>query len=198
MRRSKRLMAVAPATVALAIAAAGLGPAVIAQTDSSFDEAGALLANERNTIDVIDAMGDSVVAVNIALRADPSAPFARFIDLDDPIPQGSGSGFLIEHRDDPFLITNYHVVEAALEPATAELVDGAQVTVTFPDSDEPIGVDVVGVNPSFDLALLQAADESELPDAAPLAIADSDELAVGQKTIAIGNPFGLALSLIHI
>ena len=50
----------------------------------------------------------------------------------------------------------------------------------------------MGVNPSFDLALLQAIDESQLPDAAPLVIGDSNALAVGQKTIAIGNPFGLA------
>jgi len=192
MRRSKRLLTVAPVTVALAAAAVGLGPTAIAQTDLAFDEAGALLANERNTIDVIDAMGDSVVAVSIALPVDPSAPFAEFVDTDESIPQGSGSGFLIEYDGDPFLITNYHVVESALEPATVEFLDGAQVTVIFPQSEDPIGVDVVGVNPSFDLALLQAIDASDLPDALPLVIADSNELEVGQKTIAIGNPFGLA------
>ncbi len=192
MRRSKRQFAVASATVVLATAAVGLGPAVLAQDTPAFDETSALLANERNTIDVIDAMGDSVVAVSIALPVDPSAPFAQFVDSDEPIPQGSGSGFLIEYDDDPFLITNYHVVESALEPASAEFVDGAEVTVTFPQSEDAIAVAVVGVNPSFDLALLQALDASQLPDAPPLVIADSSDLAVGQKTIAIGNPFGLA------
>ena len=64
---------------------------------------------------------------------------------------------------------------------------------TFPaDAETDVAVDVVGVNPSFDLALLQAIDESEMPNAEPLAIADSDALEVGQKAIAIGNPFGLA------
>ena len=192
MRRSKRLIAVAPVTVALAAAAVGLGPAAIAQTNPAFDEARALLANERNTIDVIQAMGDSVVAVNIAQRVDPDAPFAEFVDADEALPSGSGSGFLIEYEDDPFLVTNFHVVESALEPFTSDLADGAEVSVTFPDSEEPVNVDVVGVNPSFDLALLQATDESQLPDAEPLVIADSDALEVGQKTIAIGNPFGLA------
>ena len=192
MYRSKRLLAVAPVTVALAAAAVGLGPTAVAQTGLDFDEATALLATERNTIDVISAMGDSVVAVGVALRVDPSGPLAEFVDLDEPVPQGSGSGFLIEYEDEPFLITNYHVVEAALEPTTSEFLDGAEVTVTFPQVDQPIGVDVVGVNPSFDLALLQAIDESQLPDAAPLVIGDSNALAVGQKTIAIGNPFGLA------
>ena len=192
MRRSKRLIAVAPVTVALAAAAVGLGPAAIAQTNPAFDEARALQANERNTIDVIQAMGDSVVAVNIAQRVDPDAPFAEFVDADEALPSGSGSGFLIEYEDDPFLVTNFHVVESALEPFTSDLADGAEVSVTFPDSEEPVSVDVVGVNPSFDLALLQATDESQLPDAEPLVIADSDALEVGQKTIAIGNPFGLA------
>ncbi|MEX1295049.1 MAG: trypsin-like peptidase domain-containing protein [Candidatus Limnocylindrales bacterium] len=192
MRRSKRLIAVAPVAVALAAAAVGFGPAAIAQDTSAFDEASALLASERNTIDVISARGDSVVAVSIASRVDPDAPFARFVDSDELIPQGSGSGFLIEYEGDPYLVTNYHVVEAALEPATATVVEGAQVSVTFPDAEDQVAVDVVGVNPSFDLALLQALDESELPDAEPLLIADSDALEVGQKTIAIGNPFGLA------
>ena len=192
MRRSKRLIAVAPVTVALAAAAVGFGPTVIAQTNPVFDEARALLANERNTIDVIEAMGDSVVAVNIAQRVDPDAPFAEFVDADEALPSGSGSGFLIEYEDDPFLVTNFHVVESALEPFTSDLADGAEVSVTFPDSEEPVSVDVVGVNPSFDLALLQATDESQLPDTEPFVVADSDQLSVGQKTIAIGNPFGLA------
>ncbi len=192
MRRSKRLIAVAPVTVALAVAAVGLGPAAIAQNSPQFDEAGALLANERNTIDVIQSMGDSVVAVNIGLRPDPFSPFADFVDLDEPVQQGSGSGFLIEYQDDPYLITNFHVVESALEPASSDFLDGAQVTVTFPQREEPVSVDVVGVNPSFDLALLRALDESDLPDVDPFTIADSDALSVGQKTIAIGNPFGLA------
>ena len=112
---------------------------------------------------------------------------------DEAIPQSSGSGFLIEFEGDPFLVTNYHVVEGALEPDTADLQDGAEVSVTFPaDPDEDVAVDVVGVNPSFDLALLRLQDETALPDAEPLRIADADRLRVGQKTIAIGNPFGLA------
>jgi len=192
MRRSTRLIAVAPVTVAFAAAAVGLGPTVLGQTGAPFDEASALLANERNTIDVIDRSADSVVAVSVALRGEPMSPFSQLFDEDEPIPQGSGSGFLIEYEDDPFLVTNYHVVEAALQPASADYLDGAEITVSFPQSDEPINVDVVGVNPSFDLALLQAVDATELPDAEPLTIADSDTLEVGQKTIAIGNPFGLA------
>jgi len=192
MRRSTRLLTVAPVTIALSAAAVGLGPAVLAQNNAAFDEVSALLANERNTIDVIELAGDSVVAVNVALRADSGSPFGRFFAEDEAIPQGSGSGFLIEYEDDPFLVTNFHVVESALEPASAEFRDGAEISVTFPSDESPVRVDVVGVNPAFDLALLQALEETDLPAASPLAIADSDSLEVGQKTIAIGNPFGLA------
>ena len=73
------------------------------------------------------------------------------------------------------------------------MLDGAEVSVTFPaDPEKDVSVEVVGVNPSYDLALMRLASASRLPEAEPLAIADSDELQVGQKTIAIGNPFGLA------
>ena len=207
MRRTKRLIAVAPVTLALAIAAVGPGPAAFAQDTIRFDEASALLANELNTIDVIDRFGASVVAVSIAVRGETMSPFEglpddevpddyrrfkQFFGDEPPVQQSSGSGFLIQFEGDPFLITNFHVVEAALEPDTAEYREGAAISVTFPaDADEAVAVAVVGVNPSFDLALLQLEDASDLPVTPPLAIADSDSLEVGQKAIAIGNPFGL-------
>ena len=207
MRRSTRLIAAA-STVLLTTAAVGLGPIVVAQNDSGLDEARALLANERNTIDVIERMADSVVAVSVSVRGESMSPYAglpddevpddyrrfrEFFGEESPVQQSSGSGFLIEYDDEPFLVTNFHVVEAALEPGSSDYRDGAEISVTFPDEAETtVLVDVVGVNPSFDLALLQVAAAATLPAVAPLSIADSDTLAVGQKTIAIGNPFGLA------
>jgi serine protease Do len=207
MHRNKRLITVATVTVALAVAAVGLGPASFAQDDPALDERRALLETELNTIDVIERLGASVVAINVAVRGESMSPFEglpddevpedyrrfrQFYGDEQPVQQSSGSGFLIRFVDDPFLVTNFHVVQAALEPDTTEPREGAEISVTFPaDADEAISVNVVGVNPSFDLALLQLKDASELPDVPALAIADSDGLAVGQKTIAIGNPFGL-------
>ena len=107
--------------------------------------------------------------------------------------ESSGSGFLIDFRGQAFLVTNFHVVESALEAGSATLLEGAEISVTFPaDPETDVPVEVVGVNPSYDLALMRLASASRLPVAEPLAIADSDELQVGQKTVAIGNPFGLA------
>lgn len=55
---------------------------------------------------------------------------------------------------------------------------------------------VVGVNTLYDLALLELQNPDNLPDdTAAIPIADSDELAIGQKTIAIGNPFGFESSV---
>jgi S1-C subfamily serine protease len=178
-----------------AVAGAGL------QEPRSDRERRALLENELNTIDIIERYGDSVVAVTVALQGQVFSPFAESTApdappepfKDEPVQASSGSGFLIEYRKEPFLVTNYHVVESALEPASARLLDGAEVSVTFPaDPEEDVAVEVVGVNPSYDLALLRLRDAARLPDAEPLTIADSDVLQVGQKTVAIGNPFGLA------
>lgn len=111
-----------------------------------------------------------------------------------PPQQGSGSGFVID--DAGRLLTNYHVVRAALQEGSVELTQGSEITVTFPDSDESYPVRVVGANDFYDLALLELEDPSSEPESArPIPIADSDTLQIGQKAIAIGNPFGFEFSV---
>ncbi len=91
-----------------------------------------------------------------------------------PIPQeGTGSGFLYDDRG--HIVTNYHVVENA-ESVVVTLADGR----SFP-------AEIVGVDPSSDLAVIRIPAE-DLP--APLPLADSSQLRVGQFVIAIGSPFG--------
>jgi S1-C subfamily serine protease len=94
-------------------------------------------------------------------------------------------------------VTNFHVVQESLVPGTTNLLEGASITAVFPEhSDEPIPVKVVGANPSFDLALLTPLNPTEsFPDVTELKIGNSDAVQVGQKTIAIGNPFGFEFTV---
>jgi serine protease Do len=171
------------------------------------DETRALLEDEENTIGVIETYGNSVVAINVSVRGEMVNPFAEFEDQlppgfqlppqfqapegeDAPLQQGTGSGFVVDEQG--HIATNFHVIEAALQENSLERVEGSEVTVVFPGSDEEYPATIVGVNALYDLALLRLENPENLPETAqPLALADSDALRVGQKTIAIGNPFGL-------
>ena len=131
--------------------------------------AAALLPEEENTIAVFKAAAPSVVFVtNIAVRQD--------IYMDEfAIPQGSGSGFVWDREG--HIVTNYHVVAG-----------GDAFLVTLKDHTE-LQAELVGVEPRKDIAVLRVKAR---PDKLkPLALGDSDHLQVGQKTLAIGNPFGL-------
>ena len=84
-----------------------------------------------------------------------------------------GSGFII--RGDGYIVTNDHVVDGATE-ITVKLSDGR----TFPAK-------VIGRDKKTDLALIKI-DATGLP---VLAFGNSDQLQVGERVMAIGNPFGL-------
>lgn len=172
---------------------------------AQFNEQAALLADEQNTIDIVENAGPSVVAINVEVRGQVIDPFDRFGDMLPPefrrfFPQqqpreqlieSSGSGFLID-AEAGYLVTNFHVIEGAINTGNLELKDGAVITVSFPETNEPIAVKVRGANPDYDVALLEVVNLSDLPAGIrALTLADSDAVRVGQKTIAIGNPFGL-------
>lgn len=182
---------------------------------TTVDENQALLQNELNTIEVIETYGPSVVAVNVEVSGQMVNPFGNQ-DFFDQIPeqfrdlipepdapegdleefqqQGSGSGFVVS--DDGDIITNYHVVASALEPQSVTPREGTRLSVVFPTSDEQLTVTVIGVNEFYDLALLKLENSENMPEVVravvPIPISNSDEVRVGQKVIAIGNPFGFA------
>ncbi len=107
---------------------------------------------------------------------------SRVISYDffmQPFPQeGTGSGFVYDREG--HIVTNYHVVENA-----DEVIVAFESGATYP-------AQVIGEDPSTDLAVLQV-DADDLPQA--LTIGDSDRLRVGQFAVAIGNPFGLERTL---
>jgi S1-C subfamily serine protease len=87
--------------------------------------------------------------------------------------EGAGSGFLI--NSDGRILTNYHVVQGS-----------AQLTVTMNDK-KTYKAKLLGADRRNDLALIKIDVDRKLP---ALPLGDSDKLVVGQKAIAIGNPFG--------
>jgi putative serine protease PepD len=98
----------------------------------------------------------------------------------NPVPvEGAGSGFLIDN--DGHILTNYHVVQ------------GAQtIEVTLGDQSRYKGK-LVGSDPNNDIALIQIDLAGR--KVAPLPLGDSRNLLVGQRVLAIGNPFGFQSTL---
>jgi len=131
---------------------------------------GDLASDEKNTIELFETVSPSVVYItSIELRR------SLFSLNVYEIPQGTGSGFIWDK--DGRIVTNYHVIE-----------DASRVEVTLADHSTWKG-SVIGVTPDKDLAVLQiSAPEDKLK---PIIIGDSENLRVGQKVFAIGNPFGL-------
>ncbi len=126
-------------------------------------------SEEQNNIAVYKRVLPSVV--NITARA------LVFNFFYGSVPQeGQGSGFILDHEG--HILTNYHVIEGANR--------GIQVTLSGRRS--PLAAKVVGTDKLHDLALLQI----DAPNLQPVTLADSSQLAVGQKVYAIGNPFGLS------
>ncbi len=131
---------------------------------------GARTEDERNTIAVFRASSPSTVYVTQTRVIVDNVGGTM-----EEVPAGSGSGFIWDAQG--HVVTNYHVVEKA-----------QSVLVTFQDQ-KTYPARVVGVEPRKDIAVLKVeAPESVL---VPTRIPKHVDLEVGQKTIAIGNPFGL-------
>jgi S1-C subfamily serine protease len=93
--------------------------------------------------------------------------------------KGNGSGSMIDNQG--HILTNYHVVEGA-----------QKLTVKF-GGDKVYPATFVGGDPDTDLAVIKISPPAEGIPVVPLG--DSDKLNVGQKVLAIGNPFGLDRTL---
>jgi S1-C subfamily serine protease len=93
--------------------------------------------------------------------------------------EGTGSGFVV--KPDGLILTNNHVVAGT-----------QQLTVTLVGDKKQYKARVLGKDPRNDLALVKIQADHALPF---LKLGDSDGLQVGQKVLAIGNPFGLGGTL---
>ena len=135
---------------------------------------GGLAGDEQNTIDIFRSAAPSVVYItSIAVRR-------NLFSLNVyEIPQGTGSGFIWDRQGR--IVTNFHVIS-----------DASRLEVTLADHST-WKASLVGAAPDRDLAVLQiTAPASKLQ---PIAVGESNNLLVGQKVFAIGNPFGLDQTL---
>src|ERR1041385_3423742 len=125
--------------------------------------------------------------VNIEVTIPASADSAGLLPTIPSLPNGTpeanpqdqlqfaeGSGFVYDAQGD--IVTNAHVVQ-----------DATKIVVTFSD-DTSLIAKVVGIDPDSDLAVIKI-DPTGLT-LNPLTLGDSDKLEVGERAIAIGNPFG--------
>jgi S1-C subfamily serine protease len=133
----------------------------------------ALPQDEQATIDLFERSRGSVAYITTQARVVDMWTRNMF-----EIPRGTGSGFAWDERG--HIVTNFHVLAGAAG-ATVRLSDGRDVPASL-----------VGVSPDHDLAVIRI-DVSKPPP--PLPIGSSHDLRVGQKTFAIGNPFGLDWTL---
>ncbi len=135
-------------------------------------EAANLLESEKNTISIFKNSVDTVVNVSniqIARRG--------FFDMDPTeVPAGAGTGFVWDTNG--HIVTNYHVIRG-----------GDKFVVNFHNDPKQYEAEVVGSEPRKDIAVLKVKN---IPSKfKPLKIGSSSNLSVGQKALAIGNPFGL-------
>ena len=128
--------------------------------------------------------GDELSNIEIYNRASPatvhitSTVLHRNWFLEVYPSESTGSGFLIDA--DGRILTNFHVIQGSAELEVNPLTED--------DAGNSYKATVLATDPANDLALIQIRPEVPMPF---LALGDSDGVQVGQKVLAIGNPFGL-------
>ena len=135
---------------------------------------GDLADDEQSTIELFNVASPSVV--HITTRSVERSLFS--FDVME-IPQGNGTGFVWGQTG--HIVTNFHVVQ-----------DADTIYVALADHTS-WKARLIGIAPDEDLAVLKI--DSPVGKLQPLPVGSSDDLQVGQKVFAIGNPFGLDQTL---
>ncbi len=129
-------------------------------------------SDEQNSIDVYKTISPGVAFIN-------TTSYRQNYWGDVQEGKGNGSGSVIDTNGN--ILTNYHVIENA-----------QKVTVSF-GGEKTYSATVVGGDADTDLAIIRL--DSPPPGLPVVPLGDSDRLIVGQKVLAIGNPFGLDRTL---
>jgi S1-C subfamily serine protease len=176
------LVAAAIAGGAVAVGGAALLLGVGGDDDGSADGAATQLTSSipdrfrrdepLSLPDVYRRSEGGVVQVAVTDVLESENPFFRVPQQEQQ--RGLGSGFVIDKSG--HVVTNFHVIEGADE-----------VEVSFSNGEE-MSADIVGSDPSTDIAVLKVDADSRALRA--LTLGNSDQLEVGDEVVAIGNPLG--------
>ncbi len=131
------------------------------------------VSDEQNSIEVYKSLSPGVAFITTSSQAQ------NFWGEDSETDKGNGSGSVIDTQG--HILTNYHVVEGA-----------TKLTVSF-GGEKTYPAKLVGGDPDTDLAVIKI--EPGADKITVVQLGDSDQLEVGQKVLAIGNPFGLDRTL---
>ncbi len=129
------------------------------------------VTDEQNNIEVYRTISPGVAFIN-------TTTYQQDFWGDVSEGKGNGSGSVIDANGN--ILTNYHVIEGA-----------QKLTVSF-GGDKVYPAKVVGGDPDTDLAIIKIDPPAGMT---VVPLGDSDKLTVGQKVLAIGNPFGLDRTL---
>jgi len=145
-------------------------PAERLWTGPAVAQSAGLSADELNTIEIYNRANKATVNITTVVYRQN-----WFFEI---VPQeGTGSGFLISAEG--HILTNNHVVAGRRPDVTVTLADPERRTYK---------AQLVARDPGNDLALLRISPRGKLPN---LQLGDSENLKIGQKVLAIGNPFAL-------
>lgn len=129
--------------------------------------------DEQNNIEVYRTLSPGVVFIH---STSYGRDFFGFMEAQE----GSGSGSILDQQGN--ILTNYHVIA------------GAQKLSVSMGGKKDYPAVVVGGDPDTDLAIIRLTEKPE-GQLTVIPMGDSDRLVVGQKVLAIGNPFGLDRTL---
>ncbi len=139
---------------------------------ASVVRASAMTEDERNNIELYQRLAPGVVNIT-------STILERDFFFNVIPRQGAGSGSIISKEG--YILTNHHVIEDARK-LEVTLANNKKYTATF-----------IGSDPNTDLAVIKI--KAPRKDLVVIPMGSSRNLKVGQKVLAIGNPFGLGQTL---
>jgi putative serine protease PepD len=178
-RRGPGWLALVVAMVITALVAGALALVGVRALDDGTTAAPASAPSSAQSEPLVPSTGDGS-AVDWEAVASAVAPSVVTIQVQGQRAAGEGSGVVLD--PDGSILTNNHVVAAA--------ANGGEIRVVLSDGRVFSDVEIIGLDPTTDLAVVRIANPPA--DLTPATIGDSSKVVPGQPVMAVGNPLGLS------